>query len=249
MKLLLADDEVLSLQMMEHIIDWKAFNIEVVGLAKDGLEALAIIEETLPDLLITDIRMPHIDGLELIRRTIELKPDIYIIIVSAYAEFDFAREAVRYGAKDYLLKPLNEHELLLLIECINKEWKSKHEHQPQAIQDYDSGTNNPIIWRAQEYIREHYNKNITLENICDVVNVSKNYFSALYKRETGMNIWDYVTEVRIEQAKQLLLSTNLKNYAISMEIGYENPSYFAKTFKKRTGVNPQEFRLQHGKVN
>lgn len=247
MKLLLADDEILSLQMMEHIIDWNSLNIEIIGKAQDGLEALNIIEKTLPDLLITDIRMPHIDGLELIRRTIAIKPDIFIIIVSAYAEFELAREAIRFGAKDYLLKPLNEHELLLLIDLIHKEWQLNNEHLLQGLQYPESGTNNAIILRAQQYIREHYSKDITLENICDVVNVSKNYFSALYKRETGMNIWDYVTEVRIEYAKRLLLTTNLKNYEISFEIGYENPSYFSKTFKKLTGLKPNEFRLQQGR--
>ena len=123
MKLLLADDEILTLQLMEHVIDWEDIGIEIVGMATDGEMALELIEKTSPDLLITDIRMPYVDGLQLIRRALKFKPDLYIVIISAYAEFQYAHEAIKNGAKGYLLKPLDEHELTDILQEIQKEWR------------------------------------------------------------------------------------------------------------------------------
>lgn len=398
MKMILADDEVLSLQLMEHVWDWRSLGIEIAGTAKDGLEALALIQDAMPDLLLTDIRMPNLDGLELIRRALRMKPDLHIVIISAYAEFELAREAVRLGAKAYLLKPLDEGELLLLIQQIRQQWEvraqwketqerlerialerdmrdllyapllSQHdagaetgkyrltviraesvnysghmhleqsaaelsdalkatlrkslgtlliqdmlfEHHPgewvavvsnQATQEQighaaektlletgllivvgisgergdmkempdayqealaamkkrkteeaghvfaypERGDQKPLIQQAKQYMMDHFNRDLSLEQICEHVNVSKNYFSTLFKKETGMNVWDFLSEYRMERAKELLVSTYLKNYEIALEIGYENPSYFTKTFKKWVGIGPQEYRLQHAR--
>ena len=151
----------------------------------------------------------------------------------------------------------NEHTAFQMLDGVRlsegKEHRSLKELQElmhQVLREltdvlrHEGSEHNPLISKAKQYIKNRYNTNISLEQICEEVNVSKSYFSYLYKKETGLSIWDYLTEYRIEKAKELLLETNLKNYEIAIEIGYENPSYFTKMFKKLTGVGPQEYRAK-----
>lgn len=105
-----------------------------------------------------------------------------------------------------------------------------------------SNGNPRLIQKAKEYIDRNYNTNISLDNICETIAVSKNHFCNVFKRETGESIWDYLTAVRINRAKELIIATNLKNYEISRQVGYENPSYFSKIFKMYTGVSPINYR-------
>jgi len=531
LKMVVADDEVLTLDLMDRILDWAGMGIEIAGLAKDGLEARFIIEKERPDILITDIRMPGMDGLELIKWVRGWDEHLKIIIVSAYGEFEYAQKAMVYGVAGYILKPVDDQKLEALVSkvvkeiCETKEYEKKYcesktiardrilrqllyprkdigrlketldnlgisikfecyqifnimidnltyddhvrfeeiyeahssdivnliggcadetigdfvvfENSPgewiamlshntgccpeagtyiaknladviietlklkmgiksfigisglhsgpdelnkaygdtldlvkyrfyfgnrdilagsdvyggsdieeikileqqnlyikylnygneteaakvienifnniydnakmepakiygsclelllltrqellrenktnaetvkqlngismdklssfktlQGLKSYILSINsqiskslhkgaekegNRLIQKAKEYIIENYNSNITLEDICEVISVSKNYFCYLFKRDMGEGVWDYLTRYRIEKSKEFLRKTDLKNYEISYRIGYENPSYFSKMFKKYAGMTPQEYRTR-----
>ena len=110
-KVVLVDDEELIIEGMKRLINWKELGCEIAGVAYDGDEALDIMNEAEPDILITDIRMPVYDGLELIRRAKEVNPEINFIVISGYSQFEYAQQAIKYGVKDYLLKPLKKREL------------------------------------------------------------------------------------------------------------------------------------------
>ena len=112
LKVIIADDEKLICRLVQALGDWEALDMEVAGLAENGLEALELIERERPDILITDIRMPGCDGLELIRRAKELRPELEIVIISGYAHFEYAQTAIRYGVGNYLLKPIKKDELM-----------------------------------------------------------------------------------------------------------------------------------------
>ncbi len=504
-KMVIADDEVLTLDMMACIIDWAKLGIEIVGKAVNGQEALDMVRRENPEILLTDIQMPMMDGIELLKVLSESHPQLKSIILSAYGEFQYAKEAIRYGASGFLVKPIDELELeeliastvkshleskvitqeaafrkllstrsgtpallrtlesegirltrefrayviqtepasvndqllyldeassnseriicalltdltsqgirgyvfehqdeewiciaeraegfgsriaelllselgwkvvvgvsglktapndlhdaynealdglgrrflfsseqvfeydqltpfgalhadmhhqvykqtqalleeiaadpfgrpdwrgklssilheaplrpdeiyslvfSLLIRLRTRDWEhSQGDHEAilpvtfEAIKrcktldvllDYlasslqqlageekqRSSGGSDLIRKAKAYIQAHYNTEISLESICAHIAVSKNYFSSLFKKETGMNIWDYLTSVRLEQAKRLLTTTSLKNYEIASRIGYENPSYFTKMFKKSFGQLPQEYRIR-----
>lgn len=257
MKMVLIDDEFSTLDLLEKIIDWKALGVEIVGKAQDGNTALEIIDEKKPDIIIVDIKMPYMDGLELISLLRKKKLKVKIIILSAYGEFEYAQKALSEGVSGYLLKPVDEQKLEVQVKKLIQEIEEENvlkqymenrkpgqeNAEPASIPE-NGEVENRLVLKVKEYVRTHYNRDISLEEICDVVSMSKNYFCNFFKKETGENIWDYLTRVRIQKAKELLDKTNLKNYEISFKVGYENPSYFSKIFKEYTGVTPYEYRMK-----
>lgn len=117
LKLVIADDEKIIRETISTIIDWKKYDIELVRLCKNGLEAMNAVLDESPDIVLTDIRMPHLSGLQLIKNIFEMGLDTQFIILSGYGEFEYAKTAMQYGVKHYLLKPCNERQI---IECIRK---------------------------------------------------------------------------------------------------------------------------------
>lgn len=99
-----------------------------------------------------------------------------------------------------------------------------------------------LVETAIRYLSENYNRNLSLEEICTELAVSKNYFSYLFKQKTGKNLWAYLTDIRVSKSKELLRTTAYKSYEIAYMVGYDNPSYFSKLFKKSTGQTPNEYR-------
>ena len=236
MNLLLADDEILTLNMLEKIIDWDALGIKIIGKAKNGFEALEILKNNPIDLLISDIKMPIMDGLELLKNIRNLQYDVKVVLLSAYSEFEYAQRAIEYGVSGYLLKPIDEGKLLTLVSSLINlpiSWD---------LLSYAKNNYSHSIIKAITYIHQNYEKELSLDEISEAGLMSKNYFCNLFKKETKETIVDYITKVRIQNAKLLLRDSNLKIYEISYKVGYANPTYFNKIFKKVTGVTPFEFR-------
>lgn len=243
LELVMADDEILTLQMLEKIVDWEQYGIAIAGTASDGRLALELIRERRPQLLITDICMPELDGLELIEAVRSEMPSLKIILLSAHGEFEYAQRAIECGVFGYLLKPLDDEKLRTLVGRAVEQIRNENAKEPrQEVKLSGEQSENYHVQKVKHFIERNYNRNLTMEDICCETGVSKNYLSNLFKKETGVNIWDYVTHVRMETAKRLLRTTAMRNYEIAYEVGYENPSYFTKVFKKSTGMMPQEYR-------
>ena len=150
MKVLIADDEIKVCRLIQHLVDWDALEMDIVGFANDGKTAYENICEKKPDIVITDIRMPIYDGLELISRAKETNPEINFIVISGYSQFEYAQQAIKYGVKDYLLKPLKKRELEnSLIEI-----KESHESLIKSARIRNELES--IIEASREHIHENF---------------------------------------------------------------------------------------------
>ena len=231
------DDEQTSFEIVKATIDWKSLDI-VPEYAESAADAMEKIKEEIPDIVLTDIMMPGMDGFELIEWIKTNSYNCEIIILTAYGTFEYARKALDFGVTGYLLKPLNEAELK---ELINKAIYNISQNSRQA--GHLNALNYSLPVRlACEYIDKNYQEDINLNKISNYVSLSKNYFCNIFKKETGMTIWDYLIRIRMEEAKKMLLETEQKTYEISELVGYDDPSYFGRLFKKYTGFTTIEFR-------
>ena len=231
------DDEQTSFEIVKATIDWASMGISL-EYAESAHQAMDMIKSDIPDIILTDIMMPGMDGFELIEWIKANSYNCEVIILTAYGTFEYARKALDYGVTGYLLKPINETELK---ELINKAVYNLNQNSKQA--DHINAVNYSLPVRlACEYIEKNFQENINLNKISNYVSLSKNYFCNIFKKETGITIWDYLIRIRMEEAKRMLLETEQKTYEISEKVGYDDPSYFGRLFKKYTGFTPIEFR-------
>lgn len=227
-------------------------DIKVIGSYSNGKDAwthISKLGEGELDVLITDIKMPMMDGLKLIEHLRD--KSIATIVLSGFSEFEYARKALRYGAKDYLLKPVDKTNLYDLLIRIGQE-RSENEQITEsmaAAQPHETVSkekDHHVIEQMKTIVEQEYGKNFEMERIAESVGMSANYLSRLFKQETGITLTDYLIDIRIEKAKQFLTDhPNLKNYEISQLVGYSDPVYFNKLFKKMVGETPKDFKGKH----
>ena len=238
MRLLMIDDEQTSFEIVKATIDWESMGVSL-EYAESAYQAMDMIKADMPDIILTDIMMPGMDGFKIIEWIKANSYNCEIIILTAYGTFEYARKALDFGVTGYLLKPINEAELK---ELLNK--AIYNIKQNVGLTDHINSVNYSLPVRlACEYLEKNYQENINLNKISNYVSLSKNYFCNIFKKETGITIWDYLIRIRMEEAKRMLLDTDQKTYEISERVGYDDPSYFGRLFKKYTGFTPIEFRV------
>ena len=343
-------------------MSWDTSGFSLAGEAPDGEMALSLMQDIMPDILITDVKMPFMDGIELARLTKRTMPWVKIIILSSHDEFEYARQAISVGVEDYLLKPVTSAKLFEVLNHTAAKIEAEQERQradreqilkmrdvsvsglipvakanalpmaerlryaskqdipkilddylskfdkgvirsmifvnymfmdilslaskiieelggdprlilsehsdPRALMDAISDAENVkkviasilekviafrdtvtgsryhgVIQQAREYIHENYRQQgISLHLVAKKVNVSPNHFSTIFSQETGETFINYITRVRLEQAKMLLKTTKMRASDIAYEVGYNDTHYFSYVFKKNTGMTPKEFR-------
>lgn len=240
-KLMIVDDEPNVVSGIKSVIDWAGNNIEICATANDGKEALELIKKVSPDIILSDIKMPNMTGLELIQKLHESGINSKIIFLSGYDDFDYARMALRYGACDYLLKPCMPDEILKAV--LNVTYiTEKHE---TAKDDNFPATNrniNIVLRAALDYIHENYFQDLNLTTVADKVFISPSYLSLLFKQQLDINFVEYLNKYRINMAKKLLSDVKYKTYEVAYKVGYKNEKYFSQMFKRYTGITPREFR-------
>lgn len=208
------------------------------AVARDGQELIERIEAERPDIIITDIRMPVLDGLEVSRYVYETCPEIPVILLTAHSEFEYARTAIRYSVCEYVLKVSIIEELPKAVEKAVRELE-KSRREMDRVKWEEPGN---LYLQMEHYIEENYRSKISLDEIAAALHANGSYLSRLYKNKTGRNLFDAILDRRIEAAKEYLLHTDMKAYEISETVGMEDAGYFSRMFKKKTGVSPKEFR-------
>lgn len=236
LQVVLVDDEIMIREGFKRLFDWAAHDCEVVGEAADGMEALAQIDHLQPDIVIMDINIPIINGLKVIQTSRMRYPDMAFIIVSGYDDFSYCREALRMRITDYILKPVNYEEF---GSCIDRLKIALYENRKTEEQDaQEERTITGII----RYLQEHLDKEIRLNILANEFHLSSQYISQLFKSEIGVNFLAYLTSIRMERAKKLLLATSLSIGEISEKCGYADYRVFTKAFKKEEGSTPSQYR-------
>ena len=238
LKVLLVDDEIMIREGFKRLFDWEAHGCEVVGEASDGMEALGQIDTLLPDIVIMDINIPIMNGLKVIEISRTKHPEIAYVIVSGYDDFSYCRKALQLQIADYILKPVNYEEF---GSCIDNLKISMYESKARGEPDLEKGDER-VISSITRYMQEHLPEEISLSVLAEVFHLNPQYISQLFKNEIGVGFLAYLTNIRIEKAKKLLLSTSLSVTEIAENTGYSDYRVFTKVFKKTEGITPSQFR-------
>ncbi|MDF2949793.1 MAG: response regulator [Sedimentibacter sp.] len=240
LKVAIVDDEELVRRGLEIIISEAGRNYKVEGCYADGAEAFKKLLNADVDVLITDIRMPEIDGLELVKALHDMNINIPSIILTGYNDFEYARTALRYGVEDFLLKPVDHNEMFICLDRIKI-----RKYGPQSASDYDSnqdGSAKRVINEVKKIIENEYFGDLNLTEISKRVYLNPKYLSRLFKNETGINLTDYLIYVRINKAKALFKDDfSLKVYEVAEMVGYPDSNFFNKLFKKTVGITPKKY--------
>lgn len=243
MKALLVDDENYILEYLSHAADWKELGFDQVDLSSDSTEAKELLIRNNYNLLITDIRMPEISGIDLLKIVEESNLKTKVMFLSGYSEFEYAQQAIKYGLYDYLLKPLSGTKLTLSLQQFISKYPDTT--SPPVVENKISKTESEkTIAFIQKYVAEHIEDNVSLNFLAELVYLSPPYLSSLYKKETGNTLSSFITETRLIRSASLLKESRLKISDIAQLVGYKKPQYFDQIFSKKYGVTPQQFRRE-----
>ena len=232
----IADDEVWITLGLKKLLERINADTFVVGTANNGLTAREEIAHFKPDVVFTDIRMPGLSGLELLQEIPRVSPETKVVIITGYAEFAYAKEALKHHAYDYLLKPIKEEELARVIgSIINNEKGDYEEKDKEPV--YDKMIDNVI-----RDIRDHYMEDISLTSLADKYSISIGHLSNMIKERLQVGFSDYISSLRMQRAKELLRDESMSIQEIAETVGYNDYFYFTKVFKKIVGISPSKYR-------
>ncbi len=245
LKVLVVEDEELIRKGIVLAVDWAALDCVVVGEAANGLEALDAVERLDPSLVITDLKMPQMDGIEMLRQLRQRGNNVYVIILTAYDSFTYAQSALRLGAVDFLLKPFHDGDLERAVPALRRRIGSAAESRRAEgpLPSLKKGNKSKYVLEAMDYIGEHYNDpSISIAAIAQHLGISEGHLSHTFKRETDYTLLNYLTRYRIHKAMELLRDCRVKVYEVAELVGYRDITYFSATFKKLAGMTPSEYQ-------
>lgn len=246
------DDEPVIVRGIEKVIPWSDYDCEVVATANDGIEGLKVMAEFQPDMVITDIAMPGMDGLKMIAAIRSEYPDTVISILTGYRDFDFAQQAIRLGVTRFLLKPSNMDELkeaLTAMKAILDRRKAQSAVEPadsaavnEAEQEQPNEAGSLIVRTATEYMEKHYISKMSLGEVAEQCYVSQWHLSKLLHKHLNLSFSDILNKIRINEAKKLLKNPGLRIGDVAEMVGFMDMAHFSRVFKKQEGVSANEYR-------
>lgn len=252
-KILIVDDEPLIRRGIKLLVDFKELNINEVFEASNGEEALEIFKNNKIDLVLCDINMPKINGLDFAREIKKINSLVKIALITGYNHFDYAHQAIKIGVEDYILKPVSKSDITeVIIKLTNKIESEKTQSRLNEVVKSllkDSGVSKENTYKDE--ILKIIDKRIgefefSLQILADEMGFSSGYLSALFKKLFGKSFQSYVLDLRLEKAKLLLLTTDMKNYQIAESIGISDVNYFGVRFKKAYGLSPKQYKENVG---
>ena len=243
-RVMLIDDEASARKLLRASINWESLDMEVVGEAASGIEAINVIDDMRPDVAFVDISMPFMNGIEFTEVATKRYPDLVIIIMTAIDQFEYARKCVALPVFEYMLKPMVRAEVTEVLERVKRRLDERigtKDDENAGDSDAPDEIGGSGIEQIKKYIETNYtDSKLNLTSVAQTFGFSSSYLSRKFKQETGKNFIEYLTECRINAAIKLAQS-NTKMFKASAEVGIPDPNYFGKCFKKYTGVSYSEY--------
>ena len=244
-RFIFVDDEDLARQLFEEIMDFKRFGFELVQTFGSAESALDYLEKNPVDAVITDIKMGQMSGIGLCEKARSLYPEIQLVLLTGYRDFDYARQAIRQNVFDYLVKPTSYADLESLFTRLREYLDARAQSSPKTAPEEPEYQG--LIQKMRQLAKENYDTGFSLEKAAETLAMSPAYLSRLFKQQCGKNYSDYLIELRIQRVKELLADPTVKVYEAGYQVGYKNTQHFYKIFKQATGMTPTEYRLAHTK--
>lgn len=245
-KVLIVEDEKIIRKGLMYSFDWESLECIVVGEAENGFEALSKISELKPEIVILDINMPIINGIELLENIKHL--ECKIIIVSGHDEFEYAKKAIHYNVSEYLLKPVDPYELKSSVLKVKKELRKDLIYKnsidkvhniailpEKYIDDY-------FLVELNKFMEKNYSFKILLDDVSEHLRVSNSYINARLKNSYNLTFNSYLNRYRVHKAILMMKKTNYAIYEISFKCGFSEYKYFSQVFKKYIGVSPTKLK-------
>lgn len=250
--ILIVDDELRTRLGIKKTLEVWSAGKHRIETAPSGVDALKWLEENTVHIIITDVRMPEINGLQMLEALASHRQLPVVIVMSGYAEFEYAKKALQLGVFEYLVKPIGK---TLLIETIQKalelDRSMERLHTIEKLVDpkllevrSEEARYGPQIQMAMTYIDEHLHEAISMKQVADYFHLNASYFSVLFKEETGVTFSDYLTRTRLQKAKELLITTSMPIWEIAEKVGYSTAKYFIQVFKDNEGMSPRHYRKE-----
>lgn len=238
--LVIADDEKLICDAILSILNSAVPELDDIHVFYNGAEAYDFVQSNNADIVLLDIEMPEKSGLDIAQFISDQERDCFVIIITAYREFDYAKRAIDCQVDAFLTKPFSSQEL---IDTVRKGLASSEKSLRKPKPSPKSQTGNYIVSSALKYIDNNYTSStLSLENTADALSVSCGHLSRLFKKHTGQNFPEYLLKVRMEHAKVLLQTTNMSTTDIATATGYESSVYFRQSFKSCFNMTPRQYR-------
>lgn len=245
MKIMILDDETLARDLIKFCVPWEKLHLELAYEGEDAKRALEYLEDNQVDIILTDITMPGMDGLEFTREVRKKWPRMEIVIVTGYDEFEYARQGLRLGVSDFILKPVDAGELeKALADVLFRKARNRASLPKNSSTDKQE---QGLTGNVMKYLEESYmDMELSLSKLADHFHVNASYLSRLFKQQSGVNFSEYLFELRMKKALQILEhdSTNIMIYSLAELVGFTDADYFGRCFRKYTGLSFSQYKKQ-----
>jgi len=247
-KILIVEDEYFLREGFKRSIDFAELDSMICAEAKNGLEGLEKIRQHHPDIVITDLRMPVMDGLQMLRLS-KVQESFEAIILTGYEEFGYAKEAISLGVVEYLLKPIDRRELKeVIIKTISRlQGKTKipapESDRIQSLIELPS-FHSPYSKGCYDYICKHYQEKARIEDIAESLDISVDHLNRVFKIDTSLTIHKFLIRYRIVQACYLMKHNNNRIYEVAEQVGFNDYKHFYQVFTKLVGISPTDYKKE-----
>jgi YesN/AraC family two-component response regulator len=243
-KVLIVEDELLELEFLKSIVSEELNPEDEIITCESGIQAVRLAKQHRPGVIVMDILIPEMDGLQAIQEIRKFLPRASIMILSAHSDFYYAQTAIRYCVQEYLLKPVKpavfKQVFRELLTTATTYQNHAGKETKEAIEPKDS--HSYFIEKSLKYINSNFKQKLPLQLVSSHVFLHPQYFSRVFKKEVGISYVDYVNKLKTEYACKLLETTDYPVYRISSECGFTDPSYFNRVFVQQTNMTPKEYR-------